>query len=486
MSVTVIDALLRVLEQTGQMMGILGAVIFSLGAFFPEAMEPYRKALRANWAFIEKHELISLLDKTIFVMIEGLRTQTMSIFTRIMRPLPLAAMLIISPFLSYQANVLGLASIAPGQFGGYLIAALPWALLLLATILGAGAQKDARREAYIAATDGEKAFEFAWNKEVLRRLANSEMGPEFFEFWAQKDKTYQAWIRKVSADANEFLEAFWWRSLLSLLAFLGVAIFSFYVPYILHSELVVGAGHITSGDLAIIILLVSPQFFVFVFSVTYIWRLLRLFVSQLFLNNTLYQSASDIQNSGFWAISFVIALLISILMTFFAVQLGILIEGNVEYEATAQLLVSNYIADGLTLVSTVIILRWAIRGNALLRLPIAVFFDLLLAAMLAILSVMASHAFTTKSVDLTEAMNILQGLSFNGTEFDLGPMFWVMHTTFIPTVFYLLSIMAVWYGKIFLLFTTRILRIASERDRPLEYTGSALTALGFLLMAAAV
>lgn len=63
--------------------------------------------------------------------------------------------------------------------------------------------------------------------------------------------------------------------------------------------------------------------------------------------------------------------------------------------------------------------------------------DILVAAFFAVMAIWVGLGAGDWAVDLREAFRMLFGLAPDGTDFSFSSQFWVMHTTFIPSVFYL-------------------------------------------------
>lgn len=121
------------------------------------------------------------------------------------------------------------------------------------------------------------------------------------------------------------------------------------------------------------------------------------------------------------------------------------------------------------------LLRWY-------AIPIAITLDTILAATLACLSLYLGLVFTEHSLSVSETVRVLFALNPDGTAWELGPYFWVMHTTFLPTIFYLALILVAYIGKALLSVVHRFFGMAKENDNPLKLT-SALCGLiaGFWL-----
>lgn len=87
---------------------------------------------------------------------------------------------------------------------------------------------------------------------------------------------------------------------------------------------------------------------------------------------------------------------------------------------------------------------------------------------------------TANSLSVRQTLNVLVGLSAGGTGWEIGPYFWAMHTTFIPTLFYLSVILLCWIGKLLVLPVAGVLSKGSAVDKPHHLTA------GLLLLVVAV
>ena len=161
----------------------------------------------------------------------------------------------------------------------------------------------------------------------------------------------------------------------------------------------------------------------------------------------------------------------------FAVTLGSLGVGHMMspmawVPQTVQMLFSNILCDGLTLVGTFWLLRWAVAKKAMFRIPTAIVVDVVIAAVLAGLSLFCGLTFTEHCLSIGEVGNILVGRAAEGGRFEFGPYFWVMHTTFIPTIIYLGLILVCWLGKAMLTIAEKFTGRALEHEKPLALTAA--------------
>jgi len=136
------------------------------------------------------------------------------------------------------------------------------------------------------------------------------------------------------------------------------------------------------------------------------------------------------------------------------------------------MLLSNVILDGFTLVATVAILSQAVVRPGLLRIPMAVFLDIVVAALLACCSLYFGLMLTSKALSVSEVLNVLLAKSPDGYSLELGPYFWAMHTTFLPTLLYLGLIFAAWLGKALLTPVEWFFGKGQESSNPLKLTSA--------------
>ncbi|MEM7085555.1 MAG: hypothetical protein AAF489_05190 [Bacteroidota bacterium] len=162
----------------------------------------------------------------------------------------------------------------------------------------------------------------------------------------------------------------------------------------------------------------------------------------------------------------------SFCFTFLSFLIGNLISGQSQIPRTLQMLVSNVIFDGITLLFTFKLLQWAVRKKSWYRIPIILVFDLLVAAVLACTSLYLGLLFSENELSIKETLYILIGRSASGNGIELGPYFWAMHTTFIPTLLYMLLILFAWVGKSLLIPVKWFFGKGREHKNPLGLTAA--------------
>ncbi len=187
-----------------------------------------------------------------------------------------------------------------------------------------------------------------------------------------------------------------------------------------------------------------------------------------------------------WLLSFTLAA--SFAITFLALLIGSIADPSAWVPQTLQMLLSNVVFDAATVVTTIAILRWAIASEGTARIPVAVGVDLVLAALLACCSLYFGLVFTDKALGLREALHVLLGRSADGHKVQLGPYFWAMHTTFLPTLLYLSLILLAWIAKVLLLPVKWFFGKGQEHKNPLKLTAALCTllAVAFGLLAACI
>lgn len=157
-------------------------------------------------------------------------------------------------------------------------------------------------------------------------------------------------------------------------------------------------------------------------------------------------------------------------ITLVALAVGHLVEPGSFVPKTLQMLLSNVIFDGLTVAVTFLILSRALSKDGFFNLPLIILLDLFVAATFALCSLYLGLVYTDHAVSVTEAGYILIGRSRDNTHFEFSPYFWVMHTTFIPTLLYLLIILLCWVGKALLIPVRGFFGLGQENKNPLKLT----------------
>ena len=150
---------------------------------------------------------------------------------------------------------------------------------------------------------------------------------------------------------------------------------------------------------------------------------------------------------------------------------------------TFQMITANVICDGLTMYATLVILSLAVKPDGGLPIPIAIVLDIVVGALLACASLYFGLIFTSHALSITEVCRVLVGLAPDGQHFEIGPYFWAMHTTFIPTLCYLSLIFFCWLGKLFVLPIAALLSKGQYVEKPHHLTAGALLLLGAIFTA---
>lgn len=169
-------------------------------------------------------------------------------------------------------------------------------------------------------------------------------------------------------------------------------------------------------------------------------------------------------------------------LTFIGFLIGHLIDPLAYVPQTRQMLYSNTLFDLLTIAVTFRIFSKALTKSSSFRLPMAIFFDLLVAAVLACCSLYFGLRGTDKALGVKELFYVLFARSPDGSQFELSPYFWTMHTTFLPIFLYLLFILFCWASKAFLIPARWFFGKGKEFKNPLDLT-SGLCALIMAILA---
>ena len=170
---------------------------------------------------------------------------------------------------------------------------------------------------------------------------------------------------------------------------------------------------------------------------------------------------------------------ISFSITFLSFMLGKVVSPESSIPQTFQMLAANVVLDGVTLLITFWILGWAIKNKTLWRIPIAIFLDGVVAAILACASLYLGLLLSENHLSVGQVFGVLIGKSPFQSGYEFGPYFWAMHTTFIPTIIYLSIILVSWLAKIIFTSARGYLGAWQKHTNPM-----ALTAALFTLLAA--
>lgn len=171
---------------------------------------------------------------------------------------------------------------------------------------------------------------------------------------------------------------------------------------------------------------------------------------------------------------------LSFMVTFFALLLGEIVTPGLYIPQTLQMLFSNFAFDLITIFATLALLTWSVEKNSIRRIPIAILTDIFLAAIFASCSLFFGLVFTDQALTIIETLNVLQFKSPDGESVELGPFFWAMHTTFLPTVGYLSFVMFGWVGKTNLWVLSWFSKQSSSNPEPFLLTASVFFVLFML------
>ena len=114
----------------------------------------------------------------------------------------------------------------------------------------------------------------------------------------------------------------------------------------------------------------------------------------------------------------------------------------------APMYAANVACDTATVLATVLLMRAAINPDWRLSIPLAVLIDVVLAALLACVSVGLGLVGSGRELGVAELGRLLIGTSPNEVSERFDPLFWAMHTTFLPTAIYFLAIAGIWSARL--------------------------------------
>jgi hypothetical protein len=180
-----------------------------------------------------------------------------------------------------------------------------------------------------------------------------------------------------------------------------------------------------------------------------------------------------------------ISVSLSLMVTLLALSIGHAAVPAAHVPKTAQMLLSNVICDGLTIYSTFVILRFCLNSLSDFTVFFYVIVDLGVSAILACLSLYIGLVGTEHELGLRQVLRVLAGHSVDGARWEIGPYFWAMHTTFIPTALCMFFVLLAVTGKIICKISMRYAEVASAHKRPFALT-SALCGVFVAFFAGAV
>lgn len=170
-----------------------------------------------------------------------------------------------------------------------------------------------------------------------------------------------------------------------------------------------------------------------------------------------------------------------IFFSFGITELAVLIGGDLNWELmkrkeNAILMLYwthfNALFDILTVWFTIVLLKYVVNRKIENLIPI-ILLDILIAGFFAVGSLYFALKWTKNELELNEVLNVLVGLSTNGQNIELGSYFWAMHTTFIPTLFYLTFLVIAIIGKVIVLpFCKIFLKRHSVVEKPYYLTSA--------------
>lgn len=179
-----------------------------------------------------------------------------------------------------------------------------------------------------------------------------------------------------------------------------------------------------------------------------------------------------------YLVSISLAVAISFPITYLAFIFGNIANPNSWIPNTLQMLISNVIFDGSTFATTFFFLSKAVKGkNSFFKIPLAIIKSVIFASIFACLSLLFGLIFTSKAISIKESMQVLFAHSADGKHLDIGPYFWVMHTTFIPILIFLIFILITWTCKAILIPVKYFFEKGKYHSNPLKLTSALFTLL---------
>jgi hypothetical protein len=168
-------------------------------------------------------------------------------------------------------------------------------------------------------------------------------------------------------------------------------------------------------------------------------------------------------------LSYSMLLPFSFIFSYVAIAIGHYIEPHEWIPISLQMFLANGVCDLLTIIAINVLLPKALQAQSSFRIPLVFCTHVAIGAILAMLAVYSGLAFTQRAISWSDAWNILWAQS-DGTSVELGPLFWLAHTTFIPTVAFLSVVLLAWLGKMVVLPIERFFRAGMVHSDPMVLT----------------
>lgn len=138
----------------------------------------------------------------------------------------------------------------------------------------------------------------------------------------------------------------------------------------------------------------------------------------------------------------------------------------------------NFVLDFLTLVFTVLILKLALLTKNIFFQLILIGVDIFLTFSLTCIDLYSISIITKEQISFQEIINIILGKSSDGKNWNINQWFYLVHTTLIPTIFYLTILVFSLFAKTVILPISKIIGNASILDRPHWITAVSFSMFG--------
>jgi hypothetical protein len=150
----------------------------------------------------------------------------------------------------------------------------------------------------------------------------------------------------------------------------------------------------------------------------------------------------------------------SLCITALMLLVGHELAPTVSAPQTMRLLLSNTICDSVTIVATLRVLEAGIQRQRRGGLVFAVLLCVILGSALAGASVWIG----VTSLSFVETARIFIARSIDGAHWEIGPYFWVMHSTFLPLLLLIALLLLGWSGKLMIISFEKFLGRAQHED----------------------
>jgi hypothetical protein len=187
----------------------------------------------------------------------------------------------------------------------------------------------------------------------------------------------------------------------------------------------------------------------FLFTLDHFTRMVVLSYMVVFLTGMIFPISWIIFRQSGLSAAYAASFSVSMILSEVAIRFGEYMAPQDVLQRTKMLFTSNSFFDGLTVLTLMRVFSWSNRSVSNVKIIAAICFCSMLAILFAYFSLYIGLYWSDSPLSPQELFNVLIGRSFDGSYWHFGPHFFLMHTTFIPIILFILSLIFVWSAKLF-------------------------------------